>query len=99
MITLVEFNNVGAITSEVPISVDEMGVEYVIQAGKKGVSFQNHSDVEVWYGNVDVAPKNFIGNKFFKDALLNYKGVRQTFSIFFKTLPGQSAMVGVVTHD
>ena len=99
MITFIEYNNIGAIASEAPISVDDTGISYTVPAGKKGVSFQNVGNKISWYGGENVAPVSNIGNKLFQNQGLVYKGVKNTFKVYFKCAAGETTTIGVVNHD
>lgn len=99
MINFLEFNNVGAVSSEAAISVDENGITYTVTAGKKGVSFQNVGSKVAWYGGSTTLPASNIGNKLFPSQGLVYKGVKNTFTVYFKTAVGESTTIGVVNHD
>lgn len=99
MISFIEYNNVGAIAAEAPISVDENGISYTIPAGKKGVSFQNVGSKIAWYGGSTVAPASSIGNKLFVNQGLVYKGVKNSFTIYFKCAAGETTTIGVINHD
>jgi len=99
MITFIEYNNVGAIASEAAVSVDATAVAYTVTAGKKGVSFQNVGSKVAWYGGANVAPASNIGNKLFQSQGLVYKGVKNTFKVYFRCAAGESTTIGVVNHD
>lgn len=99
MIGFLEYNNVGAIGSEAVINVDSAGIAYTVTAGKKGVSFQNVGSKIAWYGGSNVHVVNKIGNKLFQNQGLVYKGVKNTFKIYFKTATGDTTTIGVINHD
>lgn len=99
MITVIEFNNIGAISSEAAVSVDENPTVYTITAGKKGISFQNLGSKPIWYGGSNLDPDNNIGNKIFSNGSLVYKGVKSTFQIYFACLDTESSTLGVVHND
>ncbi len=98
MITFIEYSNIGAIASEAAVSVDENAIAYTIPAGKKGVSLQNLGTKAVWYGGTNVAPASNIGNKLFQNAALVYKGVKNSFKIYFRCAAGETSTIGVVNH-
>ncbi len=100
MISFIEFNNIGLINDEAKISVDSAGATaYTIEAGKKGISFQNTGSSIVWYGGSTVDPANVRGNKLFPNQSLVYKNVSNRFVIYFKCEAGDSSTISPVNHD
>ena len=99
-ISLAEFELAGGLTSKTKLSPTSSGAtEYVIPAGKTGVTFQNQGTVRVVYGSSDVDPENNKGIILFPNQAIAYKSVKRTFSIYFKCFSGESGTLGVNETD
>jgi len=100
MINFIEYNNLGSLSDEAPVSVDSAAaIAYTITAGKKGVSFQNVGSKVVWYGGINVNPATSRGHKLVPMQVLSYRNTKNTFKIYFKCESGDTSTIGVINYS